>query len=128
MSTNGLQFEENSRGTHSSEIFLLGKPDEVRDPRAVTEELTKQEIRSLKARAPLLRATVFIGKEGLSPTLLKSLDDALARHELVKVKFMHLKDQKKELVPVLAEKAAAHLIARVGNVAVLFRRKLATTD
>jgi RNA-binding protein len=47
----------------------------------------------------------------------------LALHQLVKVKFMDFKEQKKELVPVLAEKACARLVMRVGNVAVFFRRK-----
>lgn len=87
------------------------------------QELTSRELRDLKGKAQLLRPTVFIGKEGLSPALLKSLDEALAHHELVKVKFADFKEQKKELTPQLAEKVAARVVMRVGNVAVLFRRK-----
>jgi RNA-binding protein len=89
----------------------------------VTEEISNRELRELKARAQSLKPIVFIGKEGLSPALLKSLDGALAHHELVKVKFADFKEQKKELTPQLAEKVSARVVMRVGNVAVLFRRK-----
>jgi RNA-binding protein len=89
----------------------------------VQEELSNRELRELKARGQLLRPVIFIGKEGVSPGVVKSLDEALAHHQLVKVKFADFKEQKKELAPVLAEKTNARLVMRVGNVAVLFRRK-----
>jgi RNA-binding protein len=87
------------------------------------DPLSNSEIRSLKARAQRLKATLKIGKEGLSPKFLAALDAALHHHELLKVKFEHFKDQKKELAPELALKSGSHLVARVGNVAVLFRPK-----
>ncbi len=64
-----------------------------------------------------------IGKEGLSPQFMAALDEMLKSHELVKVKFDDFKDQKKELAPQMAEKSGSHLVARVGNVALLFRPK-----
>ncbi len=85
--------------------------------------LTNAQIRELKARAQLLKAAIKIGKEGLSPQFLTALDGVLSHHELVKVKFDEFKEQKKELAPQLAEKTGSHLIARVGNVAVLYRPK-----
>ena len=92
-------------------------------PSIVESRLESKELRQLKSRGQLLKPVIFVGKEGLSDALTKALDEALARHELVKVKFADLKEQKKELTPVLAEKVSAHVIMRVGNVAVLFRRK-----
>lgn len=80
----------------------------------------------MKACAQLLKPVVFIGKEGLSEALIKSLDAALDHHELVKVKFADHKEEKKTLTPQLAEKVSAHVVMRVGNVAVLFRRKPGT--
>src|SRR5882724_4764036 len=85
--------------------------------------LSNAQIRDLKARAQRLKATLKIGKEGISPQFLAALDDALKHHELVKVKFDDFKDQKKELTPQLAEKTGSHLITRVGNVVVLYRPK-----
>ena len=86
------------------------------------EELNNSQIRKLKAIAQRLHPGIKVGKNGLTPALLKSLDEELSRHELVKVKFTDLKEQKKELSPQLAEQSGAHLVTRVGNVVVLFRR------
>jgi RNA-binding protein len=85
--------------------------------------LNNAQIRALKAQAQRLKATLKVGKQGLSAQFLATLDDALKRHQLVKVKFDSFKEQKKELTPQLAEKSNSHLVARVGNVAVLFRPK-----
>jgi RNA-binding protein len=85
--------------------------------------LTNAQIRTLKAQAQRLKATLKVGKEGLSPQFLSALDDALKHHELVKVKFDDFKEQKKELSPQLAEKTGSHLVTRVGNVVVLYRTK-----
>lgn len=85
--------------------------------------LTNAQIRSLKAKAQLMKATIKVGKEGLSPQFIAALYDALTHKELVKVKFDDFKEQKKELSPQLAEKTGSYLVTRVGNVAVLYRPK-----
>lgn len=78
-------------------------------------------LRELKARAQRLDPVVRIGKAGVSPAFLAALDRALHVHELVKLKFDEFKDQKKALVPEIAQQTGSHLIQRVGNVAVLYR-------
>jgi RNA-binding protein len=85
--------------------------------------LTNPQIRALKAQAQRLKATLEIGKGGLSPEFLAALEHALKHQELVKVKFGQFKERKKELSPQLAEKSGSHLIMRVGNVVVLYRPK-----
>jgi RNA-binding protein len=85
--------------------------------------LTNRQVRDLKAQAQRLKATLKVGKEGLSPQFLAALDDTLKHHELVKVKFDEFKEQKKELAPQLAEKSTSHLVTRIGNVVVLYRPK-----
>jgi RNA-binding protein len=87
------------------------------------DSLSTAQIRDLKAQAQRLKATLKIGKEGLSPQFLAALDEVLKHRELVKVKFDEFKDQKKQLTPQLAEKSRSHLITRVGNVVVLYRQK-----
>ena len=94
----------------------------------MVEELSNRELRALKARAQLLKPMLKVGKDGLSPAFIKALDDTLAHHELVKVKFDEFKEQKKELGPKLAEGASANLIMQVGHVVVLFRRKPSTSE
>ena len=86
-------------------------------------ELSNAQIRELKAKAQRLKATLKVGKDGLSPGFLAALDETLKHQPLVKVKFDDFKDQKKTLTPQLAEKSGSHLIMRVGNVVVLYRPK-----
>ena len=87
------------------------------------QPLTNPKIRKLKARAQHLEPMFKVGKAGLSDAFVSGLKDALALHELIKVKFAEFKEEKKTLAPALAEKTASHLIMRVGNVAVYFRAK-----
>ena len=94
---------------------------------AMDKPVAGRELRDLKARAQRLKPLVKLGKEGLSESFLAGLDQSLSDHQLVKVKFDEFKEQKKELVPVLAAKARAQIIMRVGNVVVLFRRKARST-
>jgi RNA-binding protein len=86
------------------------------------EELTNPQLRKLKALAQRMDATLKVGKQGLSDAFIKSLDEELSRHELVKVKFAEFKEQKKELAPQIAQRTNSRLVMQVGNVIVLFRR------
>ena len=79
------------------------------------------QIRKLKALGQRLDPVLRIGKEGVTPGFLKSLDEALQMHELVKIKFAALKEQRHELAALVAEKSGAFLAAQVGHVAVLYR-------
>ena len=85
--------------------------------------LSNAETRKLKASAQRLKAMLKMGRQGLSAQFLESVNDALSHHQLIKVKFDDLKEQRKTLAPELAEKTGSHLVTLVGNVAVLFRPK-----
>jgi RNA-binding protein len=87
------------------------------------EKLPNSILRDLKARAQKLEPLVKVGKSGLTEGFYRNLDEIFANHELVKVKFADLKDQKKELTPQIVEKSQSHLILQVGNVIVLYRKK-----
>jgi RNA-binding protein len=86
--------------------------------------LTNADMRKLKAQAQRLEATFKVDRAGLSEGFVKSVDEGLAHRELVKVKFVEFKEEKKTLAPALAEKTSSQLIMRVGNVAVFYRAKL----
>lgn len=79
-------------------------------------------LRKLKARAQLLKPTLFVGKAGVSDEFLSSLETQLREKELVKLKFVAFKDQKKTLCPKLLKASGSLLVTRVGNVAVLYRK------
>jgi RNA-binding protein len=88
--------------------------------------LTNAEIRKLKAASQRLKATFKIGKSGLSPQFVQSLDEALNYNALIKVKFDEFKEEKRAIAPMLADKTSSHLVMLVGNVAVLYRKKSET--
>ena len=90
--------------------------------------LNSAEMRKLRSRAQLLKATIKVGRAGVTAPFLQALDLELTRLELVKVKFDEFKEQKKELAPQLAEKTNSLLVTLVGNVAVLYRPKPAKED
>lgn len=85
--------------------------------------LSNAEKRELKARGQLLEPVVKLGHAGISDAFLRSMDAALARHGLVKMKFTDFKEQKHELAPQIAEKTASALVMQVGNVALFYRPK-----
>ena len=87
------------------------------------ERLSNPQIRRFKAAAQFLEPMLKVGKAGLSEGFVRSVDEVLSQHELVKIKFVEFKEQKKELAPQLAEITGSHLVMRVGNVMVLHRPK-----
>ena len=85
--------------------------------------LTNATISKLKSLAQRLDAVLALGKSGASDAFIKSLDEALGQHELVKIKFAAFKDERKTLAPQLAEKTNSHLVWIVGHVAVFYRQQ-----
>jgi RNA-binding protein len=86
-------------------------------------EMTNALLRELKARAQLLKPTLKVGKDGLSPQFVAEVDQTLKHLELIKVKFDSFKEERKELAKELAGKTNSHVVMQVGHVVVLFRPK-----
>lgn len=87
------------------------------------KELSALEIKSLKSRAHHLKPVVMVGQKGITDSLIDAMEKALDDHELIKIKFIDYKEEKKELAPLLAEKTASSLVALIGNVAIFYREK-----
>jgi len=68
-------------------------------------------------------ATLRVGKAGLTDGWLRSMEDELSTHQLVKIRFAELKEERKQLAPEIATRTGSELIALVGNVAVFYRAK-----
>ena len=75
-------------------------------------------LRGLAHGAP---ATVQLGKHGLTPNFYKSLETALLSHELLKLRFTNLKDERKELSAEIEAQTGATLVSMVGHTAVYYR-------
>ncbi len=91
-------------------------------------EITNAEMRKLKARAQLLEAAFKVGKAGLSEGFVKSVAAAFEHHDLLKVKFVEFKEEKKSLAGQLAGQTSSRVIMQVGNVAVFYRRRQASPE
>ena len=75
----------------------------------------------LKSKANTLKPVVLIGKAGLSDESIESISSALDHHELIKVKFIAFKTEKKELSQQIVEKVNADFVGLIGNVLILYR-------
>jgi len=76
----------------------------------------------LKAEAHDLKPVVMIGKGGLDGRVVSALDEALASHELVKVKFQAFKDEKRELSEQIALQTKSELVSIIGFIATFYRQ------
>ena len=82
---------------------------------------TKKE---LKARAHALKPVVLLGDKGLTDAVLAEIENALAYHELIKIK---IPSQDRELRDKVALKIAdtlkAELVQGMGQIFTLYRQK-----
>lgn len=90
------------------------------------DKLPGSELRRLKAASQLLKPILKLGKQGITPAFLAALDQALADHELLKIKFDEFKDQRREVSRDLAAKTASQVILQVGHTLTLYRKRPGT--
>ncbi len=88
------------------------------------EALSNAQKRYLRGLAHDLKPVVMVGAKGVGPALLAELDQALELHELVKVRIAAGdRDERDAMIEALVEPSEAKLVARIGHVAVLYRRR-----
>jgi len=80
---------------------------------------TKKYLRSL---AHHLKPVVMVGKNGVTDDLIRAVDEALTGSELIKIKFIEFKNEKKLLASEIAERTNSHVIGMIGNIAMLYRQ------
>jgi RNA-binding protein len=69
-----------------------------------------------------LTAIVHVGHQGITPTLLQALDEALRTRELVKVQLSkHADETPKALATRLAQDVGADLVQVIGRTATFYR-------
>ena len=75
----------------------------------------------LKSKAHHLKPHICIGKNGISDGVLHSLNNALDKHELIKVKFLAFKDSKSDIAKHISEQTNSIILGIVGNILIIFR-------
>ena len=85
--------------------------------------LTGKERAELRAEAHHLTALVHVGQQGITETLVRSLDDALRTRELVKVQLGKPVERKaKDVAGELAEQVSADVVQVIGKTVTLYRK------
>lgn len=84
--------------------------------------LTSKQRAYLAGLASGIKPVVFLGKAGAAEGVNSALDKALNDHELVKLRFIDFKGERRELAMQLAAQCQAELVRVIGNVAVIFRQ------
>ena len=97
----------------------MAGPDSSSSPPA-PPVLDGAQRRHLRGLAHPLKPIIFVGEGGLSDALIRALDEALASHELVKVRLRQPPD-KKAVAAALAEGSGAAVCGVVGHTVVLYR-------
>lgn len=84
--------------------------------------LSKAQLRELKARCHALSPVITVADNGLTDNVLGEVENALAAHELIKVKLRGDRETRRAWVQRLLEVTRAELVQQIGQVACLFRR------
>lgn len=85
-------------------------------------ELSPKQRQVLKALAHRLKPVVLLGSAGLSGSVLKEIDRALAAHELIKVKVPgDDRDERDRIHATVADHLSAARVQAIGKLLVLYR-------
>ena len=70
--------------------------------------------------------TIWVGKEGLTPQVMKQVEDQLQREKMVKIRILKtalLTDTAKAIAERTAQQAGAALVEVRGHVFIIYRRR-----
>ncbi len=87
------------------------------------QKLTNTQRDYLRREAHSLKPIVQIGKQGLTEQVQATIEQALSTRELIKIKFLDFRDQKKELAEELVGALGGALVSVIGNIAILYREQ-----
>lgn len=86
------------------------------------KKLTGKEKKYLRGLAHALNPVVIIGKNGFTDQVEAQIDEALAAHELIKIKFIDYIDEKKEIAAGIEEKLVCECCGSIGHTFIFFRQ------
>ncbi len=86
-------------------------------------KLSGHQRKYLRGLAHKLKPIVLIGQKGLTSSVVQALDEALNKHELVKVRFNEDKDKgfKTQALASLEKSTGASVVGMIGHTAIFYR-------
>jgi RNA-binding protein len=92
------------------------------NPQKTPENLTNAQKKFLRRLGHDLSPMVYIGKEGLTATVVAAVDDSLHHHELIKVKIINTdKITKHEAAEQVPLRTGSLLVQLIGKTLLLYR-------
>ena len=85
--------------------------------------LSGADRKHLRSLGQKLEPFVMIGKNGVTDKVIESTGMALEAHELVKVRFVDRKDEKRALIDELAAGTQSEVVGMIGHTALLYRQQ-----
>jgi putative YhbY family RNA-binding protein len=87
-------------------------------------DINPSQRRALRADAHHLHPVVSISQNGLSATVIKEIDRALAAHELIKIKLYGIERQDRDsLMGEICSQLNCSPVQQIGNILVIWREK-----
>ena len=81
--------------------------------------ITSKQKQYLRGLAHSLNPYIIIGKNGLSPSSIKSINKSLTDHELIKVRIKI--GNKKDFAPIIEKKTSSTIVGLIGKILILYR-------
>lgn len=95
---------------------------EVRYGRRIT--MTSKQRAYLKGLAMTMEPIINVGKSGVTPELVASVDEAIEKRELIKIGVLkNCMDEPKTIAETVAARTRAQVVQVIGKKIVLYRRK-----
>lgn len=85
-------------------------------------ELSPSERRALKARAHHLHPLVMVGESGLTPAVLREIDNALKTHDLIKIRVLgDDREARGTILDTICQSLEAGPVQTIGKILVVYR-------
>ena len=81
--------------------------------------ITGKQKKYLRGLAHSLDPYIIIGKNGLTPSAIKSIDKSLNDHELIKVRIKV--GDKDKLAPIIEKKTSSVIVGSIGKILILYK-------
>ena len=85
-------------------------------------KLSSSQKSYLRSKAHHLEPVVFIGKKGLTEGTRISINNALEAKELIKLKYLEHKNDKKNISNQIALSEKCHIVGMIGHILILYRQ------
>mgnify|MGYP002790140121 CR=1 FL=1 len=87
--------------------------------------LIPKERQHLKALAHKLKPVILVGGNGVTPAVMKEVEQAIYHHELIKIKIQTTdREERREMFEKIRDESKAELVQVIGGIGVFYRKRI----